>query len=321
MSDTRLVIGTRGSELALWQSSFIKTKLTGLYPHLQIELIIIKTLGDKILDSPLSKIGDKGLFTKEIERALSDKTIDLAVHSMKDVPTHLPPGLAIGAIPDREDSRDVFISHPRKNHRQLSALPMGATVATGSLRRKSQLLQLRPDLKIVDIRGNLNTRLKKLEESNWDGMILAKAGVTRLGWEGRIAEVLPFEVMLPAVGQGALAIEVRDDDDRTQQLLHPLHHEETARAVAGERSFLRFLEGGCQVPIGARGRIEEGLFKLEAVIGSIDGSRCLRGSISGAPARSSHLGEDLAVDLLSKGAREILDEIRSLDSTSDSVES
>ena len=319
MAIDRLVIGTRGSELALWQSNWVKARLTALFPSLQVDLVVIKTLGDKILDSPLSKIGDKGLFTKEIERALTDKAIDLAVHSMKDVPTQLPAGLTIGAISKREDARDVFVSHPAKDHKLFADLPKRAIVATGSLRRKSQLLSQRPDLRIVEIRGNLNTRLRRLEESDWDGMLLAKAGVTRLGLEARITEILPFDVMLPAVGQGALAIEVREDDDETQRTVFSLHDEETARSVSGERAFLRVLQGGCQIPVGTYGRIEEGLFKLDALVGSIDGTRVVRGKISGPPSASTHHGEELAQDLLMKGAKEIL-EIRLLNSADGSVE-
>ena len=319
MAVNRLIVGTRGSELALWQSSFVKSKLSASHPTLQVELQVIKTLGDKILDSPLAKIGDKGLFTKEIERALLEKVIDLAVHSLKDVPTQLPLGLTIGAISEREDVRDVFIGHPKKNYRRFADLPRGAQIATGSLRRKSQLLHHRPDFRIVDIRGNLNTRMKRLEESDWDGMILARAGVKRLGWDTRITEILPLDIMLPAVGQGALALEVRDEDDDTQRIINSLHHEETARAVVGERTFLRFLEGGCQVPIGTHGRIENGVFKLDAVIGSIDGTRAVRGTISGSPSASAHLGEELALQLLSEGGREILEEIRSLGSPDQSV--
>ncbi|MGA3244799.1 MAG: hydroxymethylbilane synthase [Bacteroidota bacterium] len=320
MAVNRLIVGTRGSELAFWQSTFVKSRLSTFHPTLRVELQIIKTLGDKILDSPLSKIGDKGLFTKEIERALVEKSIDLAVHSLKDVPTQLPFGLTIGAITEREDVRDVFIGHPKKGYTRFADLPSGAQIATGSLRRKSQLLQHRPDFRIVDIRGNLNTRMHKLESSDWDGMILARAGVKRLGWDSLITEILPVDVMLPAVGQGALALEVRDDDEDTRQIIGSLHHEETARAVVGERTFLRFLEGGCQVPIGTYGRIENEIFKLDAVIGSIDGTRSVRGRISGSPSASAHLGEELAQQLLSQGGKEILNEIRSLGSSDQPVE-
>jgi hydroxymethylbilane synthase len=315
MNTKPLIIGTRGSELALWQSNLIKARLSELFPTLQIEIQIIKTLGDKVLDSPLSRIGDKGLFTKEIDHALLERAIDLAVHSAKDVPTILPPDLVIGAITEREDVRDVFIAHPAKNHRRFADLPRHAKIATGSLRRRCQLLQNRPDLEVIDLRGNLNTRLKKLEASDWAGMVLARAGVKRLGWEERISEVLPVEIMLPAVGQGALAIIVREHDDRVQDIVQKTHDESTAVAVRGERAFLRFLEGGCQVPIGTFGRLENGTFRLDALIGSLDGRRIVRGHIDGSPSESEALGVQLAKQLLERGGREILAEIRTIQDT------
>ena len=309
-SKRKIIIGTRGSELALWQSTWVAKRLRQLHPSLAVETIVIKTTGDKILDSPLSKIGDKGLFTKEIEMALLDKTIDLAVHSLKDVPTNLAGGLTIGAITEREDVRDVFISHPKKNYRSLSAVPKNGSIATGSLRRRCQLLSYRPDLHIVDIRGNLKTRRAKLEDSEWDGMLLAKAGVTRLGWSDIISEILPPTVILPAVGQGALAIEIRSDDSFLASAVEPLNHPPTMQATAGERALLRFLEGGCQIPIGTYGRIESGKFFLDAVVGSIDGKKIVRGTIDGATGDSEKLGVSLAQELLSKGADEILRDIR-----------
>ena len=259
-STKKIVIGTRGSELALWQSNWIAAELRRLHPSFAIETTVIKTTGDKILDSPLSKIGDKGLFTKEIENALLDDSIDLAVHSLKDVPTKLAGGLMIGAITEREDVRDVFISHPKKNYRSFDAVPKNGTIATGSLRRRCQLLNLRPDLQIVEIRGNLKTRRTKLAESDWDGMLLAKAGVTRLGWTEMISEILSPTAILPAVGQGALAIEIRSDDSSLLAAIEPLNHLPTVQATDGERALLRFLEGGCQIPIGTYGRIESGTF-------------------------------------------------------------
>ncbi|MEX1276419.1 MAG: hydroxymethylbilane synthase [Bacteroidota bacterium] len=310
MPAERIVIGTRGSELALWQSRFIQSSLNELFPSCTVELTVIKTLGDKILDSPLSKIGDKGLFTKEIEKALLDGTIDLAVHSLKDIPTLIPRGLTLGAITKREDVRDVFIAHPAKPHRTLAEVPRGGAIATGSLRRKCQLLHLRPDLHIVDLRGNLNTRMKKLEESSWDGMVLAYAGLKRLGWEKRMTEVLSCDTLLPAVGQGALGIETRQGDQRVRKMVQKLHHLPTAQSVTGERSLLRHLEGGCQVPIGTFGRIEKGRFRLEALVGSLDGTRIVRGHIVGDPDRSESLGVELAKQLLESGAREILEAIR-----------
>jgi hydroxymethylbilane synthase len=306
----RLVIGTRGSQLALWQTRSVASRLESIVPGLHIEVRTIKTTGDKVLDSPLSKIGDKGLFTKEIEQQLLAGTIDLAVHSLKDIPTQLPAGLVIGAITEREDVRDVFLAHPRKKPASLETLPYGARIATGSLRRTCQLLAYRPDFTIVNIRGNLNTRLEKLDNSDWDGMILALAGVRRLGWESRIDEVLPLEMMLPAVGQGALAVEIRESDTQLAEALKALHHEPTAVAVYAERALLRCLEGGCQVPIGTYGRLEHGKLRLNAMIGSLDGKRIVRGEITGETTHAEDLGIRLANDLLENGGREILEEIR-----------
>ena len=310
MARKRIVIGTRGSDLALWQSRHVKSALEALNPALVIELKTIKTLGDKVLDSPLSSIGDKGLFTKELDRELLDGTIDLAVHSLKDVPTDLPEGLTLAAISKREDVRDVFLARPGAGSGSLRELPRNANVATGSLRRKCQLLLFRPDLRIIDLRGNLNTRLRKLDESDWEGMILAKAGVTRLGWEDRITEILPTEIMLPAVGQGALALEARANDSEVKELARQLHHPETACAVCGERSLLQRLEGGCQVPIGTHGRVENERFILDAMIGSLDGRRVLKESISGDVRNAEQLGAELADRLIALGGKEILDEIR-----------
>ncbi|MGA7162292.1 MAG: hydroxymethylbilane synthase [Bacteroidota bacterium] len=309
-SRNKIIIGTRGSELALWQSDWVTQELRRLHPSFIIEKTVIKTTGDKILDSPLSKIGDKGLFTKEIENALIEKKIDLAVHSLKDVPTHLAPGLTIGAITEREDVRDVFISHPKKKHPSLKAVPKNGAIATGSLRRRCQLLNYRPDLQIVDIRGNLKTRRRKLEGSEWDGMLLAKAGVTRLGWSEIISEILSPTLILPAVGQGALAIEIRSDDSFLASAIEPMNHPPTVHATAGERALLRFLEGGCQIPIGTYGRIESGQFFLDAVVGTIDGKKIVRGSVKGSPEDSEKLGVSLAKELISKGADLILRDIR-----------
>lgn len=306
-----LRIGSRGSELALWQAKWVQAELQKHFPKLQVEIEIIKTTGDNILDSPLSKIGDKGIFTKEIELALLDRRIDLAVHSLKDLPTKLPEGLTIGAITKREDVRDVFIAHPKKNYKHFNELPQGATIATGSLRRKCQVLSWRSDLNIVDIRGNLNTRFRKLDVSEWDGMILARAGVVRLGLQQRITEILPIEKLLPAVGQGALAIEVRADDTAITDLLQPLSSHATTIATLGERALLRHLEGGCQVPIGAYGRIENNEFTLDAMIGSLDGKKIVRGKIHGTLENAEKLGEQLAKILLESGGDTILKEVRS----------
>ena len=307
---TQLTIGTRGSALALWQSTWVKSELAHHYPEVKVVVEIIRTTGDKILDSPLSQIGDKGLFTKEIESALLERRIDLAVHSLKDLPTSLPAGLTIGAITKREDVRDVFISHPEKSYSSLNAIPAGARIATGSLRRRCQLLRLRPDLKIVDIRGNLNTRFSKLDSSNWDGMILARAGVVRLGMENRITDVIPAETILPAVGQGALAIEIREDDKDLCRMLQPLASWATTLCTSAERAFLRFLEGGCQVPIGTYGRLEDSVFKLDAMIGSTDGKKFVRGATHSEPDRATDAAVELARTLYETGGKDILQEIR-----------
>jgi len=316
MTANRVVIGSRGSELALWQANWVQRELQKRFPALEIPVEIIKTKGDKILDSPLSKIGDKGLFTREIEAALLAKEIDLAVHSLKDLPTQLPDGLTIGAICEREDVRDVFIPHPNNSVKKLFDQPKGAKIATGSLRRKCQLLRLRPDLEIIDIRGNLSTRMKKLEESDWAGMMLARAGVVRLGWQGRIGESIDAKTILPAVGQGALGIEIRIGDERIAELIKTLHHYFTAQAALAERALLRKLEGGCQVPIGTFGRIEEEngvkVLKLDAMVGSLDGKNVVRGKTHGTPSTAEWIGEQLAETLLKGGADRILESIRAI---------
>jgi hydroxymethylbilane synthase len=311
----QVTIGTRGSDLALWQAHWVERELQALSPGIVTKIEIIKTTGDKILDSPLSKIGDKGLFTREIESALLRNDVDLAVHSLKDLPTLLPQGLTIGAIAKREDVRDVFIPHPRNPIRTLMDQKPGARIATGSLRRKCQLLSLRRDIEVVEIRGNLNTRLRKLEESDWAGMLLARAGVVRLGWEDRIGETLSPETMLPAVGQGALGIEIRERDARISRIVSRLNHWETARATVAERALLRTLEGGCQIPIGTYGRIErnpqdEVIVVLDAVVGSLDGRHLVRGKIHGDPDAAEELGSRLANTLVEGGAGEILRAIR-----------
>lgn len=305
-----IIIGSRGSQLALWQSNWVKAELQRLYPSVNVVIETISTTGDKILDSPLAKIGDKGLFTKELEVALLNGSVDLAVHSLKDVPTKLPDGLVLAAITSREDVRDVFIAHPKKNYKNLDDVPEGGTIATGSLRRSCQLMSWRPDLKIVNIRGNLNTRFSKLDASDWDGMLLARAGVIRLGFENRISEVISLERILPAVGQGALAIECRADNAEVRKMLKPLESAATTAATLGERSLLRRLEGGCQVPIGTHGRIEQNVFYLDAVIGSLDGKKIVRGKVHGDPQSSEELGTTLAEILLKGGGKAILDGIR-----------
>lgn len=316
MTSERLRIGTRGSELALWQATWIKNELATRRPDLEVAVEIIRTTGDKIIDSPLSKIGDKGLFTREIEQALLRDDIDLAVHSLKDLPTQLPEGLLIGAVSEREDVRDVFIPHPENELGRLLEQSDGARIATGSLRRRCQLLNLRKDFWVVDIRGNLNTRMRKLEESDWAGMMLAHAGVVRLGLLGRAGETLPTELFLPAVGQGALAVEIREEDSRVRAIVAELNHEPTRRATAAERALLRRLEGGCQIPIGAYARVEEtdGIgdrLTLDALVGSLDGTTVIRDRATGRAEEAEQLGLALAESLLRAGADRILRDIRS----------
>ncbi len=307
MSKT-IVIGTRGSALAMWQAEYVQRELKRRHKGLTVELTVIKTKGDKILDQSLSKIGDKGLFTREIENALLDGSADIAVHSLKDLPTETPQGLRIGAISERETVNDALISTKWKS---IAELPEGAVIATGSLRRTAQLLHLRPDLNIIDIRGNLNTRMQKFDASDWDGMLLAYAGVKRLGWEHRIAQIIPTSLLLPAVGQGALGVEIREGDARTEAIVACLHHEETAAAATAERSLLRTLEGGCQIPIGAWARMEKGNLLIDAMVASIDGVVRLdtRGSTA-VLSKAEALGVRVANKLLANGAREILDAIR-----------
>ena len=303
-----LIIGTRDSPLALWQAEFVRDRLQKRFGGLTVELALIKTKGDKILDQALSKIGDKGLFTKEIENALLDRRVDIAVHSLKDLPTNTPEGLRIAAITRREKVNDVLIS---TKWQSLADLPDGAVIATGSLRRTAQLKHLRPDLEIVDIRGNLNTRMKKYDASNWDGMMLAYAGVKRLNWEHRIAQVIPTDLILPAVGQGSLGIEIREDDEVTARYIRALHHEETAAAATAERALLRELEGGCQIPIGAWARRIDDRLTLDAMVASVDGTVRLDARASTQdPSRAASMGRRLARKLIANGAREILDDIR-----------
>lgn len=302
----RIVVGSRGSKLALWQTNWIKKQIEEKF-GLEVEIKRIKTTGDKILDSPLAKIGSKGLFVKEIEVALQNGEIDLAVHSSKDVPTELPPGLVIGAFTKREPPFDVLISRGKI---KFLNLPEGAVVGTSSLRRKAQLLSLRPDLKFIDLRGNLDTRLRKMSEGQCDGMILALAGLKRLGFESEIAEVLGPEIVLPAVGQGALAIEIREDDREVAEIVSFLDHYPSRVAVGAERTLMRELEGGCQIPVGAYGRLENSTFVLEAMVSSIDGRTLIREKGEGEPENAHNLAREIAQRLLEKGGKEILEEIR-----------
>jgi len=306
MTSHELRIGTRGSQLALYQANWVREKLIGAHPRLKVTLIKIKTTGDKIQDASLAKIGGKGLFVKEIEDALIGKRIDLAVHSIKDVPTELPEGLHLSAVTKREDPRDVFIS---KDGTFLKDLPQGAKIGTSSLRRQAQLLHLRNDFEMIPLRGNIDTRLKKLERMNFNGIVLALAGVRRLGLELRITEIIPPEISLPAIGQGALGIETRIDDEGVEEAIHFLNDPASSIAISAERAFLKKLGGGCQVPIAAFGQIAGSTLLIKGMVGTIDGKRLIRHSVEGAVERAEWLGVELAETLLKKGAGEILEEV------------
>lgn len=304
MSTKTLRIATRESPLALWQAGYVKSRLAAAHPGLRVELLPMTTRGDQILDSPLSRIGGKGLFIKELEVALLDGRADIAVHSMKDVPMEFPEGLGLAVICEREDFRDAFVSNL---HDSLDALPKGAVVGSSSLRRQCQLRARRPDLVLRDLRGNVNTRLRKLDEGEYAAIILAGAGLIRLGMKKRIRQFLPIEVSLPAGGQGAVGIETRIADTATRELLIPLHHELTALCVQAERAMNRKLQGGCQVPIAALAQIDGNELHLRGLVGTVDGSHILRGEISGNKHLAEELGDILAEDLLRQGAAAILE--------------
>ena len=301
-----LRIGTRGSQLALFQANWVKERLSQAHPDLHVSLIKIKTTGDRIQDAPLAKIGGKGLFVKEIEEALIQERIDLAVHSVKDVPTEFPAGLHLSAVTKREDPRDVLISREGTSLKNLS---QKAKLGTSSLRRQAQLLHFRSDFQIVPLRGNLDTRLKKLKTVNLDGIIVALAGVKRLGLEERITEIISTEISLPAVGQGALGIETRMDDKEVEERIQFLNDPASSIAVSAERAFLKRLGGGCQVPIAAYGHTVDSVLEIDGFVGTIDGHRFIRHHIGGAVSEAESLGIELADILLNKGAKEILDEI------------
>ncbi len=301
-----LRIGTRGSPLALWQANWVKEQLEGRHPELRVELTPIRTKGDKILDVPLAQVGGKGLFVKEIEEAILREEVDLAVHSMKDVPTQLPDGLIIGAITEREDIRDVLVS---RDGLKLAALPREARIGTSSLRRGAQLKGLRKDFILVSLRGNLDTRLKKLYSQELSAVVVAAAGMHRMGFAGRITEYLAPEVCLPAIGQGALGLEWRKEDRMVQELAGFLNHPPTALAVRSERSFLKVLEGGCQVPIACWGEVREGRIRLRGMVADLEGERILKGTLEGKAEEGEALGARLAGDLLKQGAGDILKEI------------
>ncbi|XAZ05244.1 hydroxymethylbilane synthase [Acinetobacter seifertii] len=298
-----LKIATRQSPLALWQAEHIRARLQELHPDLTVELVKFVTQGDKILDTPLAKIGGKGLFVKELEAALLDGRADLAVHSMKDVPMALPEGLTLAVICEREDPLDAFVS----NHfEKFADLPQGARVGTSSLRRKSQILKQRPDLQIIDLRGNVGTRLGKLDDGQYDAIILASAGLKRLGLENRIRHSIEPNVSLPAVGQGALGLECRADDQEVLALIQPLLHIETDVCVRAERAFNAYLEGGCQVPIAGYATLQDGKIHIEGRVGSVDGQTLLRAELNDEIHNAQQLGENLARNLLEQGAGDLL---------------
>ena len=303
----KIVIGSRGSDLALWQSNFIKQQIEKRNKNVSVLIKIFKTQGDKIQDVALSKIGDKSLFTKELELALLKKEIDIAVHSLKDLQTQIPDGLKLAAVTKRHKVEDVLISN--KKGTTLFNLKEKAVVATGSLRRRCQLLHLRPDLIINELRGNVPTRIQKFKNSDWNAIILARAGVERLGLQQNISSIIKTDLVLPAVGQGALGIEIHKDNKITDEIVQSVHHENTYAAVLAERALLKKLEGGCQVPIGAFAEVKPNGLYLDAMVGSLDGTITFRKKIRGSKSNPEKLGIRLANDLIKAGAKNILDEI------------
>lgn len=305
-------IGTRGSQLALYQAKKVKATLEGLYPELQVELKIIKTKGDKILDVALSKIGDKGLFTKEIENELIDGSVDIAVHSLKDLPTKLPEGLKLGAVLERGEFRDAFVG---RNGKKLADLKAGDVVATSSLRRIAGLLKINSQIVIKDIRGNVNSRLQKMEDGYCDAMIMAAAGLQRLELDSYITEIIDPEVVMPAVSQGAIAIETRMHDSEVDVLMEKVNHTPTWNAITAERAFLARLEGGCQVPLGCYSKVEDGVLTLSGFVASVDGTQYIRETISGEVGKGAELGVQMAEKLIERGAGQILNQIKSTNNT------
>ena len=311
MAARKIIIGSRGSQLALWQANWIKSLLEEHHDGAAVEIKTITTSGDKIQDAPLAKIGGKGLFVKEIEEALIRREIDLAVHSMKDVPMKLPMELHISAITQRENPFDALIA---KNNLKFSELPQGAKVGTSSLRRSSQLLNHRPDLEIVPLRGNLDTRIRKLETESLDAVILAVAGLRRMGWEDKITEIIDPEIILPAMGQGAVGIETSRYNVDLQEFIVDLDHEDTHLAVDAERAFVSELEGGCQVPIGAYATLENGEMTIKGLVASLDGKTVYKWNKIGPHYDAVKLGKELGKDILKMGADKILQEIAQMDS-------
>jgi len=306
MSTNRIVIATRQSPLALWQAEHVQRRLLEAHPRLEVELLKMNTQGDIILDTPLAKIGGKGLFVKELEQGLMDGRADIAVHSMKDVPVELPEGLHLPIILEREDPRDAFVSN---SYASFEELPQGAKLGTSSLRRQCQLSALRPDLEVISLRGNVGTRLRKLDEGQYDAIILAAAGLMRLELTDRITGKISTDTCLPAIGQGAVGIECRVDDPRVNEIISVLNDESTHIRVAAERALNHRLEGGCQVPIGGFAEIDGNKLRLRALVGSPDGSEMIRGEVNGTIDEAQKMGVELAEDLLSRGADRILKEV------------
>ena len=306
-----LVIGSRGSKLALWQSEWVKARLEALDPRISVRIEIFKTSGDVMRDVPLASIGGQGAFTKELELALLDRRVDIAVHSLKDLPTIIPEGLAITATPEREDPRDALVlrADADAHDASLKNLSEGALVGTSSLRRIAQLKHLRPDVRIKDLRGNVDTRLRKLDAGEFDAVILASAGLRRLGFGERISAPIEIEEMLPAVSQGALGLETRSDDTETNAFVSRLDDKETRAAILAERALLRSLGGGCQVPIAAHATVGEGRLRLDGLVASLDGARVLRDSIEGDASDAAAVGEVLAARMIERGAASLLAEV------------
>jgi len=301
-----LKIGTRGSGLALTQSNWVAARIREHFPRLTVELVVIKTTGDTMQNISLVKIGGKGVFVKEIEEALLSGNVDLAVHSMKDMPAELPEGLMIAVTPEREDPRDILIS---RDNRKIEDMPKGARIGTGSLRRGYQLLNLLPDIEIVPLRGNLDTRIRKIETDGLAGVILAASGIRRMGWTGRISQYIPVETMLPAVGQGVLGLETRFADRDTREIVAFLNHETTWLESRAERAFLKRLGGGCQLPIAAYGKIQGSQLLVRGLVGGVDGRVMIRDEVAGSVAEGEMLGRTLAEKILARGGRKLLDEV------------
>ena len=303
MKKNDIIIGTRGSKLALWQANFVKNEIEKKIPGIPIQIKIIKTEGDKVLDSPLFKIGGKGIFVKEIEHALIENSIDIAVHSVKDLPTEIPSGLKLAAVLERADPRDVLIS---KGDVELTDLPKGCTLLTGSLRRRNQILLFRSDIKFQEIRGNIDTRFRKFYQSPYDGMILAKAGIERMGFENKISEVFSEDICLPAAGQGAIGIETRENDDSISEIAGTLNHENSMLSIKAERAFLTGLGGGCQIPIGSIAKVINDNIVIKGVLCDLDGRKIIRDKISGNLSDAEDLGKQLSERIINKGGKKII---------------